>query len=86
MEAELLSPTPTVAESHEDAQSPVNQEEKEEEQDAGFLKEEGVEGKDESRTDAGMKKRETAALIIQANWRQHRQRVCNIVHLYKGSH
>ncbi|XP_017282879.1 IQ domain-containing protein E [Kryptolebias marmoratus] len=75
--AELSSPPPTVAGSHEDTQSGANQEEEEEEEeerDTGRIKEKGVEGDDESGADAEMKEREKAALIIQTNWRQHRQR------------
>ncbi|XP_037545752.1 IQ domain-containing protein E [Nematolebias whitei] len=74
VEAELSSPPPpTVAGSHEDAQSRADQEE-DDERGAGCTEETGVERDDESRTDAGKKNREKAALIIQTNWRQHRQR------------
>lgn len=78
-------PPPTVAGSHEDAQSRAHQEE-DDERGAGCTEEMGVERDDESRTDTGKKNREKAALIIQTNWRQHRQRVCNMVHLCKASH
>lgn len=82
VEAEF-SPPPTVAGSHEDAQSRASQEE-DDERGAGCTEEMGVERDDESRP--GKKNREKAALIIQTNWRQHRQRVCNMVHLCKTSH
>ncbi|KAM6939474.1 IQ domain-containing protein E [Xenentodon cancila] len=69
----LSSPPPTITESHEHPQRRADQEEGEER--VSGCTEKGAEGDEEELgIDAEMKERERAALIIQTNWRQHRQR------------
>ncbi|XP_041839908.1 IQ domain-containing protein E isoform X2 [Melanotaenia boesemani] len=70
--AQTELPSPTMAESYENAQHRAGQEEGEK-KDTG-CKEKGMDGEEESQIDAEMKEREKAALIIQTNWRWHRQR------------
>ncbi|KAM4751506.1 LOW QUALITY PROTEIN: IQ domain-containing protein E-like [Anableps anableps] len=72
IQAEACSPSPTVAEHPEDTQHRAGQEE-EEERGSG-CQEKRDEGEETLRMEAEMIKKEKAALIIQTNWRQHRQK------------
>ncbi|XP_043971106.1 IQ domain-containing protein E isoform X1 [Gambusia affinis] len=70
VQTEVCSPSSTVTE-HPEAQRGEGQE-GEEERPAGYQEEE--EGEEALNIDAEMTNKEKAALIIQTNWRQHRQR------------
>lgn len=72
VQAEVSSPSAVTE--HPEAQRREGQE-GEEERPAGHQEEE--EGEEALRIDAEMTNKEKAALIIQRNWRQHRQRVGN---------
>ncbi|KAM4594483.1 IQ domain-containing protein E isoform 3-T3 [Fundulus diaphanus] len=72
VQAEVGSPPPTMAERLEDTVPRAGQEEEEER--AAGCEEKGEEGEESPGTDNEMTKKEKAALIIQTNWRRHRQR------------
>ncbi|XP_035993319.1 IQ domain-containing protein E isoform X3 [Fundulus heteroclitus] len=72
VQAEVGSPPPTTSEHLEDAAPRAGQEEEEER--AAGCQEKGEEGEESPGTDDEMTEKEKAALIIQTNWRQHRQR------------
>ncbi|XP_069023565.1 IQ domain-containing protein E isoform X1 [Embiotoca jacksoni] len=72
-QAELSSPSPTMAESHQDTQGRAGLEE-EEGRDTGCKEEEGVKGDEELGTDAKKNAKERAVSVIQRNWRKHRNR------------
>lgn len=76
-QAELSAVSATSPEDHEDTQTGAGLEEGEERDTGGKEeKEEEEEGDEELGTDAEKKDREEAALVIQTNWREHRNRVC----------
>lgn len=54
-----------------------------EERETGSKEEEEGAGDEEMGTDAGMREREKAALVIQTHWREHRNRVGNTPQLCK---
>uniref|UniRef100_A0A096M1B1 IQ motif containing E n=1 Tax=Poecilia formosa TaxID=48698 RepID=A0A096M1B1_POEFO len=76
IQAEECSPSSTVME-HPEAQRREGQE-GEEERPAGYQEEE--EREEALSVDAEVTNKEKAALVIQTNWRQHRQRVGNTSH------
>lgn len=80
-QAELSPFSPTTQENHEDTQDTAGLQEGEEKDTGGQEKEgEGA----EKRSENGRKKeREKAASIIQTNWREYRNRVCNRPQLCK---
>lgn len=82
-QAELSSLSATSPEDNEDTQAVAGLEEGEQ-RDTGGKEKEG-EGDGELGTDAEKKEREKAALAIQTNWREHRNRVCNTPRLCKRS-
>lgn len=75
VQAEVCSPSPTLAEPRLDAQQGAGQEE-ENERAAGCM-EKGEKREEALRMDVEMIKREKAALLIQTNWGEHRNRVGN---------
>lgn len=81
-QAELSSLCPTTTGSHNETQGRAGLEEAEQ-RDTGCKKKE-AEGKEEWGADAKRKDREEAAVVIQTNWREHRNRVCNVTHLCKS--
>lgn len=75
--------SPLSATLHEDTQAGAGLEEGEERDTGGQKKEE--EDDEELGKDAEKKEREKAAFVIQTNWREHRNRVCNTPQLCKRS-
>lgn len=74
--AELSSVSATSPEDNEDTQVAAGPEEGEE-RDMGGKEGKEEEGDEELSTDTGKKEREKAAMVIQTNWREHRNRVCH---------
>lgn len=73
VQTEVCSPSPTLAEPRMGAQQAAGQEEENERADGCMEK--GEKGEEALRMDVEMIKREKVALIIQTNWREHRNRV-----------
>ncbi|KAE8300460.1 IQ domain-containing protein E [Larimichthys crocea] len=73
-QAELSSLSATSPKDNEDTHEAEAGLEEEEERDARGKEEKEEEGDEESGTEAEKKEREEAALVIQTNWREHRNR------------
>lgn len=74
-QAEPSSLSATSSEVNEDTQAASGLQEGEE-KDTGGKEEKEEEGVEEVGTDTEKTKREKAALVIQTNWKEHRNRVC----------
>lgn len=76
-EAQLSSISSTTQERHEDMQAGAHQEEGEEEEEEGGCEGLGPDVEKGVIEDRCQRERDKAAKIIQANWREHRKRVCD---------